>query len=80
VWIEGELVDVVWRERRLVVELDGRDNHSSWAQIQRDRSNEMRVRAAGFDVLRYGTLQLEEQPALVAGDVLARLSSPARSA
>jgi hypothetical protein len=77
VWIEGVLVDAVWWRQKLVVELDGRDNHSSWAQIQRDRSNEMRLRAVGFDVLRYGTLQLEEQPALAAADVIGRLSSPA---
>jgi len=76
--IAGVLVDAVWWEQRLVVELDGRDNHSSWAQIQRDRSNEIRLRAAGFDVIRYGTVQLEEEPALVAGDLIGRLSSTAR--
>ena len=70
----------MWWKQRLVVELDGRDNHSSWAQIQRDRSNELSLRAAGFDVLRYGTVQFEEQAVLVAGDVIGRLSSTARSA
>jgi predicted transcriptional regulator of viral defense system len=78
--IAGVLVDAVWWRQRLVVELDGKDNHSSWAQIQRDRSNELRVRAAGFDVHRYGTAQIEEEPEPVARDVLARLSSTARSA
>jgi hypothetical protein len=80
VLVAGVLVDAVWWRQKLVVELDGRDNHSSWGQIQRDRSNEMRLRAAGFDALRYGTLQLEEEPALVAGDVIRRLSWPAQSA
>ena len=80
VMIAGVLVDAVWWNQKLVVELDGKDNHSSWGQIQRDRSNEMRLRGAGFDALRYGTLQLEEQPAGVAGDVIRRLSWPARSA
>ena len=78
--VAGVLVDAVWWQQRLVVELDGKDNHSSWAQIQRDRSNELTLRAARFDVLRYGTLQLEEQPAQVATDVLTRLSSTAQSA
>ena len=64
--IAGVLVDAVWWEHRLVVELDGKDNHSSWAQIQRDRSNELTLRAARFDVLRYGTVQLEEEAPLVA--------------
>jgi hypothetical protein len=78
--VAGVLVDAVWWEQRLVVELDGRDNHSSWAQIQRDRSNELRLRAAGFDVLRYGTVQFEDEAALVAGDVTRRLRSIAQSA
>ena len=78
--VAGVLVDAVWWDQRLVVELDGKDNHSSWAQIQRDRSNELRLRGGGFDVLRYGTVQLEEEPELVARDVLARLSSTAASA
>jgi hypothetical protein len=75
VMVAGVLVDAVWWRQKLVVELDGKDNHSSWGQIQRDRSNEMRLRAAGFDALRYGTLQLEEEPALVAGDVIRRTGS-----
>jgi hypothetical protein len=78
--IAGILVDAVYWKQRVVVELDGKDNHSSWAQIQRDRSNELTLRGGGFDVLRYGTLQLEEQPPLVAADVVARLSSTALSA
>ncbi len=76
-WIEGVLVDAVWWDRRLVVELDGKDNHSSWGQIQRDRRNELRLRAARFDVIRYLWVQVEEEPRLVAGDLLARVSSAA---
>lgn len=78
--VAGVLVDAVWWEQRLVVELDGEDNHSSWAQIQRDRSNELRLRAAGFDVHRFGTVQIEEEPEPVARDLLAPLRSTARSA
>jgi hypothetical protein len=75
VFVAGVLVDAVWWRQKLVVELDGENNHSSWGQIQRDRSNEMRLRAAGFDALRYGTLQFEEQPEQVARDVIRRLSA-----
>jgi Protein of unknown function (DUF559) len=77
VWIEGVLVDAVWWKQRLIVELDGHDNHSSWTQIQRDRSNEIKLRGAGFDVIRYGTIQFEEQPELVARDLFARVSPTA---
>jgi hypothetical protein len=76
VYIEGVLVDAVWRERKLVVELDGEDNHSSWNQIQTDRSKELRLRAAAFDVVRYGTRQLEEEPALVEQDLLRAYGLP----
>jgi hypothetical protein len=76
VYIEGVLVDAVWREQKLVVELDGEDNHSSWNQIQTDRSKELRLRAAAFDVVRYGTRQLEEEPALVEDDLLRAYGLP----
>ncbi|MBV9335854.1 MAG: DUF559 domain-containing protein [Solirubrobacterales bacterium] len=69
VWIAGVMVDALWREQRLVVELDGRDNHSSWAQIQGDRSKELRLRGAGFDVVRYGTRQLEEEAPAVEAEL-----------
>jgi uncharacterized protein DUF559 len=75
VWIAGVLVDAVWRDRRLVVELDGKNNHSSWGQIQNDRSKELRLRAAGFAVVRYGTRQVEGELDLVAGDLAAQYGS-----
>lgn len=34
---------------------------------------ELRVRAGGFDVVRYGTRQVEDEPALVEADVLTQL-------
>jgi hypothetical protein len=74
VWVEGVLVDAVWPDRKVVVELDGRDNHSSWAQIQRDRANELILRRAGYVVIRYGWRQVEEEPALVAADLKMQLS------
>jgi hypothetical protein len=69
VYIEGVLVDAVWHDRKLVVELDGENNHSSWNQIQNDRSKELILRRAAFDVVRYGTRQLEEEQTLVEQDV-----------
>lgn len=76
VYVAGVLVDAVWREQKLVVELDGEDNHSSWNQIQTDRSKELRLRAAAFDVVRYGTRQLEEESALVEDDLLRAYGLP----
>jgi hypothetical protein len=76
VYVEGVLVDAVWREERVVVELDGKDNHSSWAQIQDDRTKELILRAARYDVRRYGTRQLEEEAGLVEIDVKTALGLP----
>ncbi|MBV9417201.1 MAG: DUF559 domain-containing protein [Solirubrobacterales bacterium] len=77
VYIAGVLVDAVWGEKKLVVELDGRDNHSSWAQIQEDRSKELRLRAAGFGVVRYGTRQLEDEAPQVEDDLRRAYGMPA---
>ncbi|MBV9809314.1 MAG: DUF559 domain-containing protein [Solirubrobacterales bacterium] len=77
VWIAGVLVDAVWRQQKLVVELDGRENHSSWGQIQDDRSKELRLRAAAFEVIRYGTRQLEEEAPAVEAELRREHGLPA---
>jgi predicted transcriptional regulator of viral defense system len=75
--IEGWTVDALWRRERLVVELDGHKNHSSPAQIERDRQKELHLRAAGLRVNRYTRMQLTDEAALVAQDVLRSLRAPA---
>ena len=78
--IEGIEVDAVWYGAKLIVEIDGRDNHRTWAQIARDRRNELHLRARGYLILRYTSEQLGLEPARVAADIAAALSRPARSA
>ena len=62
-----------------MVELDGYDNHSSRAQIKRDRRKELELRAAGFLVIRYTWEQIVHQPEVVAADLLAALASRAEA-
>ena len=69
--VAGVTVDALWRERRLVVELDGRDNHRTPAQIERDRHNELRLRRLDFLVIRYTWWQVTQEYALVAPDLRA---------
>ena len=44
--------DFVWREQRLIVELDSATYHSGPGVFQRDREKDLVFRAAGFDVMR----------------------------
>jgi very-short-patch-repair endonuclease len=60
---------MLWRGPRVIVELDGHDAHDSRAQIERDRRRELRLRAAGFVVLRYTWDQVTREPGLVVTDV-----------
>jgi hypothetical protein len=73
--VEGWTVDALWRGERVVVELDGRHNHSSPGQIERDRRKDLQLRAARYVVLRYTWAQVTFEAAAVTADVRATLSS-----
>lgn len=51
--VHGILVDAYWPTPGLVIELDGHANHSSPAQLRRDRRNDLLLREHGLTVLRY---------------------------
>ena len=69
VMVEGWLVDAVWVDRRVVVELDGNRGHRTPAQLERDHSRDLQLRAAGFTVVRYTWAQVTEQTRVVAADL-----------
>jgi hypothetical protein len=73
--VEGMMVDALWRQQRLIAELDGYDGHSSPAQLKRDRSRELRLRTAGFLVIRYSYEQITTEGEVVVADVRANLSA-----
>jgi len=80
VLIGRDLADVLWRDARVVVELDGLGGHRTKAQIDSDRRKDLRLRAAGYTVLRYTWDQVTEEPGLVLADLRLVLSPPGRSA
>ena len=67
--VGGMTVDALWRDQRVIVELDGKGNHGTPAQIARDHDRDLRLRALGFTVLRYAWEQLMRRPDLVLTDL-----------
>jgi very-short-patch-repair endonuclease len=65
--IEGEEVDFVWRDRRLIVEVDGYAYHRSPSSFEDDRERDVELALAGWRVLRFTWTQITTRPAWVAG-------------
>ena len=62
-------VDALWRDERVVVELDGGDGHASYGQMQRDRGRDLFLRRRGCSVLRYSWRQVTGQGRDVVADI-----------
>jgi predicted transcriptional regulator of viral defense system len=67
----GYLVDALWREQRVVVELDGHRAHRSPAQLERDHARDLTLRGVGLEVRRYTWHQVTRQRELVEADLVA---------
>jgi hypothetical protein len=67
--VEGIEVDFVWRDRRLVVEVDGYAHHRSPAAFERDRERDVLLETNGWRVMRFTYDQVTHRPAWVAGAV-----------
>jgi hypothetical protein len=75
VMVEGEVVDVLWRKERLIVELDGFTFHKSRAKFQSDRRLDAKMQVAGYRVLRLTQDRLMEEPEVVFGEIRTLLSA-----
>lgn len=73
VFRHGHLLDVLWEQERVVVEIDGFSGHRTPAQLHADHQRELKLRAAGHIVLRYSDRQLRERPSEVAADIARHL-------
>ena len=70
--IAGMEVDALWRDERLVVEIDGFAFHGHRRAFEADRLRDQRLAAAGHAVVRLTWRQLTEEPERVVA-LLARL-------
>ena len=62
VLVEGYEVDFLWREARLIVEVDGFRFHSTRRAFERDRRRDADLQTAGFSVLRLTWRQIVDEP------------------
>jgi very-short-patch-repair endonuclease len=76
-------VDCHWPQRRLIVELDGWEGHSSRSAFQDDRARDRALKVAGYSVIHLTWAQLDSEPAQIAADLrklLGRTTRPPRPA
>lgn len=67
------IVDFLWRDRRLIVETDGRASHATTASFERDRFRDAQLTIAGYRVVRYTWRRVTREPAQVARELRALL-------
>jgi len=73
-------IDFLWREQRLVVEVDGYASHSSPRAFERDRRKTIELQAAGLTVRRISAASVREQPHRAVETIARALSSGAAGA
>jgi very-short-patch-repair endonuclease len=68
--------DMGYRDKRLIIEADGRDHHSEWQKVAEDMVRHNFMVAAGWRVLRFTWAQIMFQPEMVIAAIRAALALP----
>jgi len=68
-------VDMLWRDRRLVIEADGEETHGTLGAFQTDRHRGQRLVAAGYRVAGVTWRQAEDETAAVVARIKRMLDS-----
>jgi very-short-patch-repair endonuclease len=74
VQVDRHEVDFLWRDQRLVVEVDGWKSHRTRSAFEEDRARDARLKLLGFEVLRLTWRQIESDSAMVAATIRALLA------
>ena len=72
--VHGYEVDCLFRTEKLIIEVDGLTFHSSPRMVQRDRTRDRKLRAAGFEVFRYTVKDLTGEPEVVLKEIIRALT------
>jgi very-short-patch-repair endonuclease len=73
--IEGFLVDAVWRDQRVVIELDGARYHDQPGVRADDRRRDAALTIAGWRVIRYGWADIKVHAERTARELTALLAT-----
>jgi len=73
--LHGYSVDFLWRDHRLVIEVDGYQFHGHRSAFERDRRKDQVLTAAGYTVMRITWRQLRYEPLRVAAVVATALTA-----
>ncbi|MEA2221266.1 MAG: hypothetical protein QOJ35_3892 [Solirubrobacteraceae bacterium] len=73
----GYEADFLWREQRLIAEVDGRAAHSTRRAFEHDRRRDQRLMLAGWQVVRFTWRQVVHEPATVTATMRALLARAA---
>jgi very-short-patch-repair endonuclease len=76
--VVGFEVDFLWRERHLVIEVDGYDAHAGRTAFERDRLKMATLRAHGFGLMPVTGRQIRDDAQGVVARLLAALGGPTR--
>src|SRR5439155_7001027 len=60
--LHGYSVDFLWRQHRLVVEVDGHTYHTTKSAFERDRRKDATLQSAGWLVIRFTWQQIHDEP------------------
>ncbi len=73
----GYVVDFLWPQRMLIVEVDGFAFHSSRSSFERDRRRDQKLTALGYAVVRVTWRQLTDEPLAVIARIAQALTARA---
>jgi very-short-patch-repair endonuclease len=72
--VDAFVVDFLWRDRRLIVEVDGYRYHRGRSVFEGDHARDIRLKVLGYEVLRFTWRQLSQEPGAVAATLRAMTS------